>query len=100
MTFKDIFKRNQDLIERCAEMLAAQPLTRLKIRRQRNVAIVDTKGIDQLDLYVDGRPGGPPMVVDRGGRTRVALPARAQMVEIVGFAQGVVRQRRQLIRQA
>ena len=33
MTRKDIFKRNRDLIERCGEMLAAQPLTRLKMRR-------------------------------------------------------------------
>ena len=99
MTLKDIFQRNRDLIERCGEMLVAQPLTRLKVRRLRNVAIVDTKGIDQLDLYVDGRPGGLPVTVARGGRTRVALPARAQVVEIVGFSQGVVRQRRRLVRQ-
>lgn len=100
MTVKDIFKRNRDLIERCGEMLAAQPLTRLTIRRQRNIAIVHTKGIDQLDLCVDGRPGGVPMAVGRGGRTRVVLPARAQTVEILEFSQGVVRQRRRLVRQA
>jgi hypothetical protein len=96
MTRNDLFRRNRDLIERCGEILAAQPLTRLKVRRHRKKLLVESKGIDQLDLYVDGRPGSLPIVVERNGRTRVTLPARAQSAEVVGFSNGVVRQCRRL----
>jgi len=96
MTRRDIFKRNHDLIERCGEILAAQPRTHLEVRRQRNALIVSTKGIDQLDLYVDRHPASAPIGVGPGGRTRIALPSRAHEVEVVGFSQGTVRQRRRI----
>ena len=34
MTRRDIFRRNQDLIEHCGEILAAQPRTRLRVARR------------------------------------------------------------------
>lgn len=94
MTLTDIFKKNRDLIERCGEILAAQPVTRMKVKRSRNALIVETKGIDHLDLYVNGHPGSLPVAVPRDGRTRLALPAKAHSAEVVGFAGGVARQRR------
>ena len=47
---------------------------------------------------MDGHPGGLPIAGGARRSYRVALPARAQQVEIVGFSQGVVRQRRRLTR--
>jgi hypothetical protein len=96
MTHDDIFYGNRDLIEHCAELLAAQPFTRLDVKRQRNTLTVTTANLDQLDFYVDGHPGGPPTVLRRDGTSRLKFPAAAQEVEVVGLSGGVVRQRRRL----
>jgi hypothetical protein len=96
MTVNDIFNSNHDLIERCGEILAAQPRTRLDVRRRGNTLTVETEGLDQLDLYVNGHPGGMPTLLQADGTRRIALPANARDVEVVGFSNGVVRQRRRL----
>ncbi|HEX6106999.1 MAG TPA: S41 family peptidase [Gemmatimonadales bacterium] len=98
MTRRDIFGSNRDLIERCGEILAAQPRTRLEVghRGRARTLSVRTGGIEELDLYVNGRTGGPTIAVNRGGTLRVPLPPHAREVELVGFAGGVVRQRRRL----
>ncbi len=96
MTRDDLFKGNRDLIEHCGELLAAQPRTRLHVRRQRRSLTVRTGGLDQLDLYLDGHPAGAPIFLVRDGTRRVTLPPGAAAVEVVGFADGVVRQRRRL----
>jgi hypothetical protein len=96
MTATDIFKRNRDLIERCGEILAAQPRTQLAVRRQGRRLVVETIGLDSLDVYVDGHPGGLPIALRGDGRRRLTLPNHAREVDIVGFSDGVVRQRRRL----
>jgi hypothetical protein len=97
MTRRDILQENEDLIEHCGEMLAAQPLTRLDVTRTRQTLSVATQGLNQLDLYVNGHPGGNPLTLRRNGTYRLRLPADAHQVDVFGFADGVVRQRRRLL---
>jgi len=96
MTRNDIFRKNRDLIELCGELLASQPRTRLEVSRRGRRLSVRTAGLDQLDLYVNGHTGGTPVALNGRGSRSIALPAGAREVEVVGFAGGVVRQRRRL----
>jgi hypothetical protein len=96
MTRDDVFKSNRDLIEHCAGILVAQPRTRLDASLRGRTLTVKTSGLDHLDLYVDGHPGGLPIALDGKPNRRVFLPADALEVELVGFSGGVVRQRRRL----
>jgi C-terminal processing protease CtpA/Prc len=96
MTHDDIFKGNRDLIEHCGELLAAMPRTRMNVRRRGRALTVETVGLDQLDLYVGGHPAGVPIALTRDGTRRVRLPADATDVEVVGFSDGVVLQRRRI----
>jgi hypothetical protein len=99
MTRDDLFQSNHDLIDRCGELLSAQPYTQLDIRRRGRTLTATTIGLDQLDIYVDGHPAGRPIVL-QGERTTtpIPLPANARQIEVVGFSTGVVRQRRRLVR--
>jgi hypothetical protein len=97
MTRDDLFRGNHDLIERCYELLEAQPYTRLEVSKRRGVLTANTIGLDQLDLYVAGHPAAPPFAVGSPrATTRIPLPAGAREIEVVGFSGGVVRQRRRL----
>lgn len=96
MTRDDIFKQNRDLIEHCGELLAEQPLTRLAVSRRGRPLTIATAGLDQLDLYVNRHPAGTPIRLQRNGKFRVPVPAGASEFELVGFSDGVVRQRRRL----
>ena len=96
MTRNDVLDGNADLLERCGELLINQPFTRLDVTRDRRTLRVVSEGLDQLDLYVDGRPGGTPIEIPANGKQLLTIPARASVVEVVGFSSGVVRQRRRL----
>ena len=97
MTRDDLFRGNHDLIERCGELLASQPYTRLDVRQSGRAVMADTVGLDQLDLYVHGHPAAPPLMLrHQRTTTRIPLPAHARHIEIVGYATGVLRQRRRL----
>lgn len=96
MTRDDIFKHNRDLIEHCGEILAEQPFTRLAVSRRGRSLTVETAGLEQLDFYVNGHPGGTPIPLQHDGKRRVPVPAGASDFELVGFSDGVVRQRRRL----
>jgi hypothetical protein len=96
MTEHDIFRSNEDLIAHCAELLEAQPWTRMNVKRKAGALSIVTAGLDQLDLYIDGHPSGGTIFLKQDGTKRVPLPAKAGEIEVVGFAGGVVRQRRRL----
>jgi hypothetical protein len=97
MTRDDLFQGNRDLIERCYELLAAQPYTRMDVSRRGKAVTANTIGLDQLDIYVNGHPAGTPVVLgDEQTTTQITVPADAREVEVVGFSTGVVRQRRRL----
>lgn len=96
MTREDVFKSNRDLIEHCGEMLAAQSRTVLDVKRVKRSLEIRTEGLDQLDLYVNGHPAGTPIDLKSSGRQRISLPTGTRQVDVVGFANEVVRQRRRL----
>jgi hypothetical protein len=96
MTEHDIFRSNEDLIAHCAELLEAQPWTRMNVKRKAGELSIVTARLDQLDFYIDGHPSGGPIFLKQDGTKHVPLPAKAGEVEVVGFAGGVVRQRRRL----
>lgn len=97
MTGTDIFNGNRDLIEQCAGMLAAQPLTRMNVRRAAGGIEVETVGIDQIDIFVDGHPAGIPRKIPRDGKQRIKLDVKKdQMVEVAGYAQESLRQKRRV----
>lgn len=98
MTGTDLFNNNSDLIERCAEILVAQPITRMNVRQTGRAVEVETAGLDQLDIFIDGHPAGPPHRIAQDGRHRLNIQAKKkQMIEIAGFAQESLRQKRRLI---
>src|SRR5262249_60598956 len=96
MTHDDIFKSNRDLIEHCGELLAAMPRTRMNVERRGGIVTVETVGIEQIDLYIDGHPAGIPIKLTRDGTRRLRVPSDATDVEVVGFAGGVTLQRRRI----
>jgi C-terminal processing protease CtpA/Prc len=96
MTENDILGSNDDLIEHCAEILAAQPFTRMQVTARRRTLAVTTAGLDQLDVYSDGHPVCATIVLKRNGTEGVRLPDGVREVEVVGFAGRVVRQRRRV----
>lgn len=96
MTRRDIMSGNRDLIEHCADILAAQPRTALRIARRGRSVSVQSEGLDHLDIYADGHPAGAPVTLNRSGTRRIVVPDDAREVEVVGFSEGVIRQRRRL----
>ena len=96
MTRRDIFQDNFDLIEHCGRLLAAQPWRQLDIERRGRTLSITTAGLDHIDIYSDGHPTGPGRPLKRNGTVRVRLPENAGPIEVVGFSEKVIRQRRRL----
>jgi hypothetical protein len=57
---------------------------------------ITTAGLDHIDIYADGHPAGPGLPLKGSGTIRVPLPTGANAVEVIGFNQKVIRQRRRL----
>jgi len=96
MTERDLFYGNHDLIERCGELLAQQPWTRMHVRHSGSTVTIDTAGLDQIDIYADGHPAAPPVTIRSDGQRRLQVPPGATEMELVGLAGNVVRQRRRI----
>jgi hypothetical protein len=97
MTRADLLEGNCDLLAAAITALERHPFSRLAVTlepaaKQIRVA---TSGLDHLDSHVDGHPGASHPL-QRDGAVTVSYPARTQVVELVGFAGGVVRQRRRV----
>lgn len=98
MTGTDLFNGNSDLIEHCAAVLAAQPWTRMNVRQVGRSVEVESVGIDQLDIFIDGHPAGPPYKIAQDGKHRLKIEAKKkQVIEIAGFTQDSLRQKRRII---
>jgi hypothetical protein len=67
------------------------------VKRRGRKLSVETRGLDQLDVYVDGHPAGTSIKLRGNGARSFAVPSVASSVEVVGFASGVIRQRRRLM---
>lgn len=76
-TRNDLLSTNVDLINHAALLLKAMPKRRLKLTLSSQspeelVFTADTKGLDRLDVYGDGRPEGSIDITD--GETEVRVP--------------------------
>jgi hypothetical protein len=97
MTERDLVEGNVDLLAFCGELLATQPATRMHLPPSgpgdRRVEVT-TQGLERLDLYVDDRPEGWHDVAD--GSNPIDLPPSWDSIELRGYANGQLRQRRRL----
>jgi hypothetical protein len=96
MTLRDIFQGNKDLIDFCGKILSAQPSTQLQVARSGRSLKITTAGLDQIDIFADGHPTGAGLPLKGNGTVRLPFPKGAGSIEVVGFSQKVIRQRRRL----
>jgi len=94
MTRDDLLHGNRDLLEFCAGRLAGIPRTAMKATAQPRIVTVFTKGLDELETYVDGRPYEAVRAIQDGVHE---LPCPdAGTIEFVGRQGGTVCQRRRV----
>jgi len=93
MTRTDVLQHNDDLLQHCGTLLAAQPWTRMDVRDRSRMLEVTTVGIDRLDVFLNGHPARPSIDVKRDGTRKVAIPGGG-VAEVVGYTGDVARQRR------
>jgi len=98
LTRADLLHDNQDLLRRCTQVLRSLPYSELEhtVRRgKRPQVTVATRGLGRVDVICDGRPTATVAVAD-GARVDIEIPARTRVVELVGLARDVARQRRRI----
>jgi Peptidase family S41 len=97
LTSTDVLNGNRDLIEHCASILAAQPLTKLLVNTGRQGIQIQTAGLDVLDVYVDSHPVVPSFRVAKDGKKTLKVKLRkGTTLDVLGFASGTLRQKRRL----
>ncbi|WP_077033755.1 S41 family peptidase [Pelomonas sp. KK5] len=100
MSRDDLLHGNRDLLRHCIGRLrAAGPGSAMELdlasdEQGAPVLVVETRGLELVDLYVDEHPFGSFPVQRRGQRLEIALGADARRVEAQGFAGGRLRQQR------
>lgn len=95
MSRRDILEGNADLIDYCVKMLSGAPQTRLAIELTPTGFDVITRGLDELEVYLDGRPiEGARKIVD--GTLQIDWELKGNYVEFVGRMRGDVVQRRRI----
>jgi C-terminal processing protease CtpA/Prc len=97
MTRADVLNSNHDLIAHCAELIASQPWTRMKVDVRDQHLTVETIGLDRLDLFADGHPAGPSTVVKRDGVRTLRVSRDVTTGEVIGYAGASVKQRRRFV---
>jgi hypothetical protein len=99
MTRDDLLHGNRDLLSACIAVLKQQKLTRLgcELNKTGRTLTVTTEGLTRLDFFVDGHPGSSSAVGPEVSTAVLAYPAATKMVELVGYDENVVRQRRRIV---
>jgi hypothetical protein len=94
MTRDDLLHGNRDLLEFCAGRLAGIPRTAMKVTVGPRSVTVITRGLDELETYVDGRPFEATRAI---GDDAHQLPRPdAATIEFAGRRGGTVCQRRRV----
>jgi hypothetical protein len=99
MTKRDLTDDNVGLLNFCGTLLRAQPYTNMTVERDDHTPsrlTVVTTGLDRLDVVVDGRPRESRNVGARG-RTTVEVAGPWDLVELGGYADDELRQRRRVL---
>jgi hypothetical protein len=102
MTRDDLLKGNVNMIEAAAAVLAAMPVYVLAAQlvadaNGRPTLDIETKGIDRIDVFADGRPQSSQQVVD--GKSRIGLDAAVNAgstIDIQGYSNGQLAAARRL----
>ncbi len=95
MTKRDVLDGNADLIAYCAQILSGAPRTSMRATLKNSEVIMSTVSIDELEVYVDGRPFEAARKI-QDGDLAIARPSTGAMIELVGRKHGRVVQRRRL----
>jgi hypothetical protein len=97
MTRDDLLDGNRDLLATCIGVLKRQPFSRLLpvIDKTTRSIAVTTAGLDRIDVLIDGHPGTSQEIATNRTMT-FSYPPRTKTVELIGFADDDVRQRRRL----
>jgi hypothetical protein len=94
MTQADLVDDNRDLVNWCAQRLAARTRSGLRVRRTARKLALTTTGLDRVDLYRDQHPWRTLAVSD--GDHEIGAPERLGEVEVVGWSGPDIVQRRRL----
>ncbi len=93
MTRADLLDSNSDLVAFCGDLLAQQEYTAMRVTVTDASILVRTQALEELEVFADGRAHATVPI--EGAATELPRPSAA-MVELVGRAGGVVRQRRRI----
>ena len=94
-TRADLLDENRDLLATCVGLLEEAPYTvmKCKVSKGRDGVEVTTQGLDQLDVRLDSRSLASATLKE-GATYKIAIPARTRRVELCGFREGELKQRR------
>jgi len=85
MTRKDLLHRNVKLIERAGRILARAEIQRLTAERKSSRKVrVAYRNLDRIDAYLDDRPLGGSLTVNRSGRVGYRLLSIPRNTSAVG----------------
>ena len=98
LTRRDLAEGNRDLLDSCGRLLAAEPRTDLEAQAAAGAVDIRTLNLDRIEVYLDGRPAGPPQDADRQGESRLRVPiGLCSAIEVRGFTGEIIRQRRLVV---
>ncbi|SET62399.1 hypothetical protein SAMN05216412_11079 [Nitrosospira multiformis] len=95
MTLDDLLRENRDLIAFCAGLLSGIPHTAMKVQIEERTMSIATKGLDELETYMNGLPFEAVRRISDGA-LQLPLPD-AEIIEFVGRRNGEICQRRRLV---
>ena len=95
MTLDDLLYENRDLIAFCAGLLSGISRTAMKVQIDERTVSITTRGLDELETYMNGRPFEAVRHISDGAHQ---LPRpHAEIIELVGRRNGEICQRRRLV---
>jgi hypothetical protein len=95
MSRRDVLDGNADLIAYCGQLLAGAPRTSLQAVLGTSDVTVTTTGLEELEVYVDGRPAEAARAIADGTLT-IPRPSSGKTLEVACRKAGQVVQRRRL----
>jgi hypothetical protein len=98
MTLDDLLHGNQNLIATAIGVLRRQPFSRMSLQpdlASRTIRVT-TSELDRIDTFIDGHAAAPSRALNAGTTFSFTYPAGTRTIELTGFANNVVRQRRRI----
>ena len=98
MTRNDVLDGNRDLLAYCIDKLRAMPFSRMNpvVDEAARAIHVETKGLDCISVTRDSRAEGS-RTIREGEEVTVQYSARTKVIELTGYSDGKVTQRRRIV---